>query len=141
MLTDEDVARLQSAIGSKSSNGVQVHLTSTLTLTSDQEIAVLHSRNSGPIGASEVFIGSQRVSRLADGGTSEESRTVMLRRGTHVVRWLLSGEISPGGLLIAPANRPAPGSPPAFTLGPDQAMQDALRRLPTRQSLAFGDEK
>ena len=64
----------------------------------------------------------------------------MLRRGTHLVRWMLSGELSPGGLLITPANKPAAGAPPVFTLGPDQTMQDASRRLPTRQSLAFGEE-
>jgi hypothetical protein len=137
MLTDADIDRLKAAIGSN--NSVQVIFTGNLVLESDQELAVLHSRDAGTVGMNMVYIGSQRVSSAGSGGPAQENKTVMLRRGTHLVRWLLSGELSPGGLLITPANKPAAGAPPAFTLSPDQAMKDLTLRLPTRQSLTFGE--
>ena len=139
MLTDADIDRLKAAIGSN--NGVQVMFTGNLVLESDQELAVLHSRDAGTVGMSMVYIGSQRVSSAGSGGPAQENKTVTLRRGTHLVRWLLTGELSPGGLLITPANKPAAGAPPAFTLSPDQAMKDLTLRLPTRQSFTFGEQK
>ncbi|HEX5106484.1 MAG TPA: hypothetical protein VFV87_21845, partial [Pirellulaceae bacterium] len=137
VLTPEDVNRLTQAIGG---GQMQIDLIGILTLTSDQELAILHSGGSSASGVNSLYIGNQKISEVGDDKSKEESKTVSLRRGTHLVRWSLTGgDFGASGLLITPATKPAAGAAPPFTFGADQGMQAAARRLPTRQTLSLGD--
>jgi len=87
-LTRDEIQGLQTMLGR---NNSRVEFVGTLNLNADAEISVHHLGGSSNRGVHYLFIDDKEVHSVGDDRTKDDTFKVPLRRGDHLVRWILTG--------------------------------------------------
>lgn len=138
-ITKDDVSRMLSAANIPNAQNLKLGLIGGFTLTADQPVVVRHLGNADAGGAHRVFIDNNPpILTIGPKGSRNQSSTINLRAGLHVVRWELLGNdlgIAVLELRGDPANG---GSSEPIPMTVDRSVEKAAHQLPTKATVHLG---
>ena len=100
--TRDEIQELQNNLGKEE---VRVEFQGILDLSADAEVAFHHRGGSSRGGVHYLYLDDKEIHSVGDDRTKDQTLTLQLERGQHVMRWLLTGgELGEAQLEIAVAN-------------------------------------
>ena len=102
-ISAEDFGRLRAAVGVGIGEQWEIRLAGQLVLAADTRVEVWHAGGSASGGVHTLYIDGQQFSQVGDDLTKNETRTIVPRKGTRTIGWVLKGgEMGTAGMRLSP---------------------------------------
>ena len=132
-ITTEEITDLQSQLGAGQR---RVEFTGVLSLSVDASVSIHHAGGSSSGGVHRLFLDGEEVHAVGDDRTKDENITMSLRRGEHLVSWVLSGgELGSALLEFRVVGSKLQSKPDIFYSRQQDA---AARAVATRREITYG---
>jgi hypothetical protein len=138
-LSAEDFDKLRAAAGITATEPWRIELAGQFFLPADARVLVWHAGGSASGGVHTLFVDGKQVSQVGDDLTKNTTRIITLPKGTHQVRWTLTGgEMGTAAMRITPVDPDGRPLPDGTRLIVPRELDALLRQTRTKSEHRFG---